>query len=67
MNGGNNMSIEKETLAQIKRWAKVRKEKKITQIEMSKITGVSRPNIANFENGRVNNMYLYNMYRSMFD
>lgn len=61
------MSIEKETLAQIKRWAKVRKEKKITQIEMSKITGVSRPNIANFENGRVNNMYLYNMYRSMFD
>lgn len=61
------MSIEKETLAQIKRWAKVRKERKITQIEMSKITGVSRPNIANFENGRVNNMYLYNMYRSMFD
>ena len=61
------MSIEKETLAQIKRWAKVRKDKKITQIEMSKITGVSRPNIANFENGRVNNMYLYNMYRSMFD
>lgn len=61
------MSIEKETLAQIKRWAKVRKGKKITQIEMSKITGVSRPNIANFENGRVNNMYLYNMYRSMFD
>lgn len=61
------MSIEKETLAQIKRWAKIRKDKKITQIEMSKITGVSRPNIANFENGRVNNMYLYNMYRSMFD
>lgn len=61
------MSIEKETLAQIRRWAKVRKDKKITQIEMSKITGVSRPNIANFENGRVNNMYLYNMYRSMFD
>jgi predicted transcriptional regulator len=67
MNGGNNMSIEKDTLDQIKRWAKVRKDKKITQIEMSKITGVSRPNIANFENGRVNNMYLYNMYRSMFD
>mgnify|MGYP002519649105 FL=1 len=61
------MSIEKDTLDQIKRWAKVRKDKKITQIEMSKITGVSRPNIANFENGRVNNMYLYNMYRSMFD
>lgn len=61
------MSIEKETLDQIRRWAKVRKDKKITQIEMSKITGVSRPNIANFENGRVNNMYLYNMYRSMFD
>ena len=56
------MSIEKETLDQIRRWAKVRKDKKITQIEMSKITGVSRPNIANFENGRVNNMYLYNMY-----
>lgn len=61
------MSIEKDTLDQIRRWAKVRKDKKITQIEMSKITGVSRPNIANFENGRVNNMYLYNMYRSMFD
>lgn len=61
------MSIEKDTLDQIKRWAKIRKDKKITQIEMSKITGVSRPNIANFENGRVNNMYLYNMYRSMFD
>ena len=61
------MSIQKETLTQIKRWAKVRRSMKITQVEMAKLSGVSRPNIANFENGRVNNMYLYNLYRSMFD
>ena len=61
------MSIEKETLTQIRRWAKIRRAKKITQVEMAKLSGLSRPNIANFENGRVNNMYLYNLYRSMFD
>lgn len=45
--------------------AKKRKEK-MTQEEVSKMTGVSRPNIANFERGRVNNMYLYDFYLNAF-
>jgi len=61
------MSIEEITHEQIKKWVQVRKDKKITQEEISKITGVSRSHIANFENLRVSNMYLYNYYRSLFD
>lgn len=61
------MNIEKETKEQIKKWVEVRKQKKLTQMDMAKITGVSRPNIANFERLRVNNMYLFNCYHDMFD
>lgn len=61
------MNIEKETKEKIQKWVKVRKERKLTQEDMSKITGVSRPNIANFERLRVNNMYLFNFYLNMFD
>ena len=61
------MSIENETLKNIKRWVEIRKVKGITQKEMSKISGVSRSHIANFEGLRVNNMYLYNLYHDMFD
>lgn len=42
------------------------RSKKMTQQEMSELSGVSRSNIANFEAGRVNNMYLYDLYLSMF-
>ena len=61
------MSIENITQDQIRNWVKIRQERKITQEEISKITGVSRSHIANFENLRVNNMYLYNYYRSLFE
>lgn len=49
----------------IKKLAAARK-KLMTQKEMSEISGISRSNIANFEAGRVNNMYLYDLYISMF-
>lgn len=61
------MGIRKMAEEDIRRWVEIRKEKKITQEEISKITGVSRSHIANFENLRVNNMYLFNYYRSLFD
>lgn len=61
------MSIEKQTQENIKKWVKTRKSKGITQKDVSKITGVSRPHIANFEALRVNNMYLYSFYHDMFD
>lgn len=61
------MNIEKETKEKIMKWVEVRKARKLTQADMSKITGVSRPNIANFERCRVNNMYLFNFYLNMFD
>ena len=61
------MSIQLETMNQISDWVKVRKAKGITQEEMSKMSGVSRSNIANFERLRVNNMYLFNFYKMMFD
>lgn len=60
------MNIEKETKEQIKKWVEVRRKRKLTQEDISKITGVSRPNIANFERLRVNNMYLYSFYHNMF-
>lgn len=49
----------------IKKLATARK-KIMTQKEMSELSGISRSNIANFEAGRVNNMYLYDLYISMF-
>lgn len=61
------MKIKTMTEENIKKWVEIRKEKKITQEEISKITGVSRSHIANFENLRVNNMYLFNYYRNLFD
>lgn len=42
------------------------RKKKYTQLEVSKMTGVSRPHITNFENGRVNNAYLYDFYVDHF-
>lgn len=42
------------------------RKKTCTQSEVSKMTGVSRSNISNFENGRVNNAYLYDFYLSHF-
>lgn len=43
------------------------RKKKYTQLEVSKMTGVSRPHITNFENGRVNNAYLYDFYITHFE
>jgi len=42
------------------------RKKKYTQLEVSKMTGVSRSHIANFESGRVNNAYLYDFYINHF-
>ena len=42
------------------------RKKTCTQLEVSLLTGVSRSNIANFEAGRVNNMYLYDFYLTKF-
>lgn len=45
----------------------VEKRKQLfTQEQISKMTGVSRSHISNFENGRVNNMYLYDFYINAF-
>lgn len=55
-----------ELKKKIKRMAELRKLK-YTQDEISKMTGVSRPHISNFEQGRVNNMYLYDFYINMFE
>lgn len=44
----------------------IERRKRCTQLEVSKMTGVSRPNISNFENGRVNNAYLYDFYLNHF-
>lgn len=43
-----------------------RKNAGFTQFNISYMTGVSRSNIANFERGFVNNMYLYDFYVSRF-
>lgn len=43
-----------------------RKKQKFTQEDVSKMTGVSRSNISNFERGLVNNMYLYSFYMDKF-
>ena len=42
------------------------RKKAFTQSEVSRMTGVSRSNISNFEKGRVNNAYLYDFYLSHF-
>lgn len=44
----------------------IKRKSVMTQKEMSEVSGVSRSNIANFEAGRVNNMYLYDLYLDMF-
>ena len=38
----------------VDQYVRCRKEKKLTQEEVAKRSGVSRPNIARFENGRYN-------------
>lgn len=43
-----------------------RKASGLTQLNISDMTGFSRSNIANFERGFVNNMYLYDFYVSRF-
>lgn len=55
-----------ELKKKIKRMSELRKLK-YTQEEISKMTGVSRSHISNFEQGRVNNMYLYDFYINMFE
>lgn len=42
------------------------RRKTCTQLEVAKMTGVSRSHIANFERGIVNNMYLYDFYLTKF-
>lgn len=42
------------------------RRKTCTQMEVAKMTGVSRSHIANFERGIVNNMYLYDFYLTKF-
>lgn len=54
-----------EVKEKIKRLVENRKHQ-CTQLEVSKMTGVSRSHIANFESGRVNNMYLYDFYINKF-
>lgn len=43
-----------------------RKKSGYTQKDIWLITGVSRSNVANFERGIVNNMYLYDFYLNKF-
>ena len=43
-----------------------KRKQSFTQEQISKMTGVSRSHISNFENGRVNNMYLYDFYMNHF-
>lgn len=43
-----------------------RKNAGFTQLNISDMTGFSRSNIANFERGFINNMYLYDFYVSRF-
>lgn len=44
----------------------LRKKSGLTQKAISEMTGVSRSNIANFERGFINNMYLYDFYLNKF-
>lgn len=44
----------------------LRKKSGLTQKDISEMTGVSRSNIANFERGFINNMYLYDFYLDRF-
>ena len=62
-----NEKNKTEVHENIKRWVKVRRSKRITQKEISRMTGLSRSHIANFEALRINNMFLYNFYHNMFD
>lgn len=55
-----------ELKEKIKILASERRKRHVTQLEVSKMTGVSRPNISNFENGRANNVYLYDFYLNHF-
>ena len=58
MNGDEPILIEavqKEAKASIvEQYVRHRKEKKLTQEEVARRSGVSRPNIARFESGRYN-------------
>ena len=56
----------KEIYDKIQVMAFNRKKRHITQEAVSKMTGVSRSNISNFERGIVNNMYLYEFYLNNF-
>ena len=55
----------KKTIDNLKSLVEIRK-KNCSQLEVAQMTGVSRPHIANFEAGRVNNMYLYDFYLYKF-
>lgn len=57
--------MNNEIKERIKALAAQRKNK-YTQMEISKMTGVSRSHISNFESGRVNNAYLYDFYINNF-
>lgn len=61
------MNIEKMVNDDISKWVQMRQKRGITQKAMAEITGVSRGHISNFERLKVNNMYLYNYYRKLFD
>lgn len=55
------MNIEEK----IKNMALIRK-RTCSQADVAEWSGYSRSHIANFEAGRVNNMYLYNFYLEKF-
>ena len=47
--------LQKETRTQvIKQYSKCRKDKKMTQEKLAKLSGISRPNITRFESGYYN-------------
>lgn len=58
--------INENLKQKIESLAMLRKMSGLTQENISDMTGVSRSNIANFERGFVNNMYLYDFYVSKF-
>lgn len=58
--------INQDLKSKIDSLVMLRKMSGLTQEAVSKMTGVSRSNIANFERGYINNMYLYDFYLNKF-
>lgn len=58
--------INEELRRKIAELTIARKKSGYTQKDIWLITGVSRSNVANFERGIVNNMYLYDFYINKF-